>query len=73
VVSISANTLPRNGQVFKIMVKVTCLFKDSFSLHGICLFHWAMASKEETKCKSRHPKRENSMNKMKGPTSRKTK
>jgi hypothetical protein len=73
VVSISANTLPRIGQAFKIMVKVTCLFKDSFSLHGICLFCWAMALKEETKCKSKHPIRENTMNKMKGPTSKKTK
>jgi hypothetical protein len=31
-----------------------------------------MALKEETKCKSKHPKRGNTMNKMKGPTSKKT-
>jgi hypothetical protein len=34
-----------------------CLFKDSFSLHGICLFCWAMALKEETKCKIKAPKK----------------
>jgi hypothetical protein len=33
----------------------------------------AMALKEETKCKSKHPKRGNTMNKMKGPMSKKTK